>query len=105
MLLCITTLVAADLIEEEENGLCGELSCAPDNQWKVQQVTRKLRKDLVSSLQMLGNYQGLLIPPQSVVSVANRAAAKAMLSMSGTNIDNGYLECVNMKDLPFNCCM
>ncbi|CAM8890530.1 unnamed protein product [Rhodiola kirilowii] len=100
MLLCITTLVAADLIDEEENGSCGDSPC---NQWKDQQVIGKLRKDLVSSLQMLGDYHSLLIPPQSVVSAANRAAVKAMMSVSGSNLDSGHIECVNMKELPFNC--
>ncbi|CAM8893490.1 unnamed protein product [Rhodiola kirilowii] len=100
MLLCITTLVAADLIDEEENGSCGDSPC---NQWKDQQVIGKLRKDLVSSLQMLGDYHSLLIPPQSVVSAANRAAVKAMMFVSGSSLDSGHIECVNMKELPFNC--
>uniref|UniRef100_A0A7N0UBA8 Mediator of RNA polymerase II transcription subunit 33A n=1 Tax=Kalanchoe fedtschenkoi TaxID=63787 RepID=A0A7N0UBA8_KALFE len=103
VLLCITTLVAADLIEEEENASFAELNCSPNSQWKGQQVSGKLRKHLVSSLKMLGDYQGLLIPPQSIVSAANQAAAKAMMSVSGISLDSGYLECINMKDMPINC--
>ena len=92
MLFSITTLVIADLIDEEES--------VPNDKG----VPGKCRSDLVSSLQVLGDYQGLLTPPRSVVSAANQAAAKAMLFVSGINVGTAYFECINMKDMPVNCC-
>ncbi|CAN0856442.1 Mediator of RNA polymerase II transcription subunit 33A [Linum grandiflorum] len=83
--------VVAELIEEEENAA-------------MEVVAGKRRKDVVSSIQLLGEYQGLLSPPQSVVSLANQAAAKAMLVVSGINVGSCYLECVSMKDMPVSCC-
>lgn len=74
------------------------------SQWKEKQVAGKLRKDLVSSLQVLGDYEGLLAPPQSVISVANQAAAKAMMFISGLTVGSGYFECIGMTDVPMNCC-
>ncbi|KAK7308244.1 hypothetical protein VNO77_41846 [Canavalia gladiata] len=58
------------------------------------------RGELVTSLQLLGDYEDLLNPPQPVTWVANQAAAKAILFISG---HNGYLESVNVNDLPTNC--
>ncbi|XP_057956822.1 mediator of RNA polymerase II transcription subunit 33A [Malania oleifera] len=103
MLLSITILVVADLIEEEESALINETECGSTNCWKEKQVPGKRRIDLVSSLQILGDYQGLLIPPQSIISAANQAAAKAMMFVSGVNVGNGYFECVGMKDMPIDC--
>ncbi|KAL5541686.1 hypothetical protein UlMin_009396 [Ulmus minor] len=103
MLLCITTLVVADLIEEEESAPLDEAECGSTNHWKENEVPGKRRNDLVSSLQMLGDYQGLLAPPQSVVSVANQAAAKAMLFISGIGPGNAYFDCINVQDMPINC--
>lgn len=104
MLLCITTLVVSDLIEEEEIAPTNETEYGSVNCWKEKEVPGKRRYDLVSSLQMLGDYQGLLTPPQSVVSAANQAAAKAMLILSGVSIGSAYFECISMKDMPINFC-
>lgn len=104
MLLCITTLVVADLIEEEESALIDGTECGSTNHWKEKEVPGKRRNDLVSSLQMLGDYQGLLTPPPSVVSAANQAAAKAMLFISGIGAGNAYFECLSVEDMPINCC-
>ncbi|KAK6930048.1 hypothetical protein RJ641_004142 [Dillenia turbinata] len=103
ILLSITTLVVADLIEEEENGLVDDTENHSNNHWKERQDLGTRRKDLVSSLQLLGDYQALLTPPQSVVSVANQAAAKAMMFVSGINVGSGYFECIGMKDIPADC--
>lgn len=73
MLLSITTLVVANLITEDEEHT-SELECNSTNHWKEKRTPGKRRNDLVSSLQILGEYHGLLSPPQSVVSVANQAA-------------------------------
>jgi len=95
--------VVADLIDEEENPI-DEPECGSTNHWKEQQNPGERRKDLVSSLQILGNYHSLVTPPQSVVSAANLAAAKAMMFVSGIDAPNGYFECINVKDLPIHCC-
>ncbi|XP_022722791.1 mediator of RNA polymerase II transcription subunit 33A isoform X2 [Durio zibethinus] len=107
MLLSIIILVAADLIEEEEEeeeeGAFDETEYGFTNHWKEKNFARNRRENLVSSLQVLGDYQGLLAPPQYVVSVANQAAARAMLFVSGINVGSTYFECINMKDMPINC--
>ncbi|XVE81519.1 hypothetical protein DITRI_Ditri15bG0071000 [Diplodiscus trichospermus] len=104
MLLSIIILVVADLIEEKEEGASvEETEYGSTNHWKEKKIPRKCHDDLVSSLQVLGDYQGLLAPPQSVVSAANHAAARAMLFVSGLNVGSAYFECINMKDMPINC--
>ncbi|KAK6913868.1 hypothetical protein RJ641_021189 [Dillenia turbinata] len=103
ILLSITTLVVADLIEEEESGLVDDTENYSNNHWKEKQDLGTRRKDLVSSLQVLGDYQALLTPPLSVISAANQAAAKAMMFLSGIDMDSGYFECISMKDIPANC--
>ncbi|EOA32401.1 hypothetical protein CARUB_v10015673mg [Capsella rubella] len=83
MSLCIVPLVVANLIEE---GI-------------YVSVTEKLQDDLVTSLQVLGDFPGLLAPPKCVVSAANKAATKAILFLAGANIS----DVINMKDMPMNC--
>lgn len=104
MLLCITTLVVANLIEEEEIEPTNEVECDSINGWKEKDLPGNRRYDLVSSLQVLGDYQGLLTPPESVVSAANQAAAKAMLILSGVNVGSAYFECISIKEMPINFC-
>lgn len=104
MLLSITPLVIADLIEEEESALNEAVACRSPNHVRENTAEGNRRNDLVSSLQMLADFQGLLTPPQSIVSAANQAAAKAMLFLSGINIGSSYFECVSVKDMPINCC-
>ncbi|VVA98558.1 unnamed protein product [Arabis nemorensis] len=87
MSLCIVPLVVANLIEEEE----------------IAFVMEKLRNDLITSLQVLGEFPGLLAPPQCVVSAANKAATKAILFLSGGNIGKACSDVINMKDMPINC--
>ncbi|KAK3016179.1 hypothetical protein RJ639_007019 [Escallonia herrerae] len=102
MLLSVTTLVVANLVEENESARTEETECISGNQFK-EHVPGNRRRDLVSSLQSLGDYQSLLPPPQSVISAANQAAAKAMMFTSGMNIGSAYFECISMKDMPINC--
>ncbi|KAL6971432.1 hypothetical protein U1Q18_031108 [Sarracenia purpurea var. burkii] len=104
MLLTIATLVVGDLIEEEESAPTDEIECTDNIHYKEKQFHGKLRKDLVSSLQSLGDYKGLLTPPQSVISAADQAAAKATMFISGINVGSAYFECISMKDMPINCC-
>uniref|UniRef100_A0A6N2MAC1 Mediator of RNA polymerase II transcription subunit 33A n=1 Tax=Salix viminalis TaxID=40686 RepID=A0A6N2MAC1_SALVM len=84
MLLSITTLVVTNLIEEEESAWIDETQQSPVNQRKEKQG--KCQKGLITSLQLLGDYEGLLTPPQSVSSVANQAAAKATMFISGLTV-------------------
>lgn len=104
MLLSIIALVVADLIEEEESAPIDETECGSTNHWKEKDVPGMRRINLVSSLQMLGDYHGLLTPPQSVTSAANQAAAKAMFFVSGIGVGSAYFECINVKDMPINFC-
>lgn len=103
MLLSITTLVVADLIEEEEGASINEVECGIEVHGK-KPVPGNRRKDLVSCLQNLGDYQILLKPPHSAISAANQAAAKAMMFVSGINVSSTYFECISMTDVPINCC-
>ncbi|XP_021279596.1 mediator of RNA polymerase II transcription subunit 33B [Herrania umbratica] len=103
MLLSITPLVVANIVEEEESELIDESDCSPTNQTKEKQAPGRCRKGLISSLQMLSDYEALLTPPQSVRSVANQAAAKAIMFISGVTVGNGYYECMSINDMPMNC--
>ncbi|KAG2317318.1 hypothetical protein Bca52824_020440 [Brassica carinata] len=88
MSLCIVPLVVANLIEEGE----------------YEFVMKKLRHDLVTSLQALGEFPALLAPPQCVVSAANKAATKAIMVLSGGDVGKSCSDVINMKDMPINCC-
>ena len=61
------------------------------------------RHELVSSLQQLGEYAGLLTPPSPFSSIANQAAIKAIMYLSGLNINTGYFDAVSLGDVPINC--
>lgn len=100
LLLCITVLVIADLIEEEESTTVDETEYGASNHWKEKKAPGMCRNELISSLQMLGEYQSLLTPPQAVISACNQAAAKAMMFVSGISVSSAYFESINMKDMP-----
>lgn len=105
LLLSITTLAIADIIEEEEVAIIDEKEYNnTNNQWTEKQVVGKRRMDLISSLKNLGDYEALLTPPQSVISAANQAAAKAMMFVSGLSVGSGYFDCISKNDMPLNCC-
>lgn len=67
------------------------------------QVLGNCRKSLVASLQLLGDFEGLLTPPPSVISIANQAAAKAILVASGISVGSGFLDGVTLNDMPNTC--
>lgn len=101
VLLSITPLVVADLVEEEESAGIDKL----ENGMGIKhQVPGKKRMDLIFSLQNLNDYQSLLTPPQSVIPAANQAATKAMMFISGINVGSAYFECISAMDMPMNCC-
>ncbi|XP_075641479.1 mediator of RNA polymerase II transcription subunit 33B [Castanea sativa] len=103
MLLSVTTLAVANIIEEEECELIDESEHSPTNQRIEKQPQGKRCKELVTSLQLLSDYDGLLTPPQYAVSVANQAAAKAIMFISNLSVNNGHYECVSVTDMPMNC--
>ncbi|PSR94800.1 Mediator of RNA polymerase II transcription subunit 33A like [Actinidia chinensis var. chinensis] len=103
MLLSITPLAILNIIEEEEISLVNEAECSLTSQRKEKHVSENLRRDLVSSLQQLDDYEGLLTAPLPVIPVANQAAAKAMMFLSGVAVGNGYLDGVSLNDMPVNC--
>ncbi|KAH0978452.1 hypothetical protein GBA52_028171 [Prunus armeniaca] len=102
MLLSITTLAVTNIIEEEEAQLMEEIEGDRTNQRK-EQAPGKRREGLIMCLQRLGDYESLLTPPQSVCSVVNQAAAKAIMYRSGLTVSNGYYESVSVNDVPINC--
>ncbi|KAL8224874.1 hypothetical protein R6Q57_017431 [Mikania cordata] len=103
LLLCTTTLAVVNIIDEEENTLLDENDHKHMHQGNETQVLGNRRKSLVSSLRQLGDFEGLLIPPPSVTSIANQAAAKAILVVSGISIGSGYLDGVSLNDMPNTC--
>ncbi|XP_016647568.1 PREDICTED: mediator of RNA polymerase II transcription subunit 33A [Prunus mume] len=104
MLLSVTPLVVAGLIEEDESGQVDKKEHSFVSHWRKQKVTGKSRDDLVSSLQMLGNFIGLLAPPRSAVSAANQAAVKAMFFISGAKVESAYLDYISTKDISSDFC-
>ncbi|KAJ0699236.1 putative mediator of RNA polymerase II transcription subunit 33A/B [Helianthus annuus] len=103
LLLCTTTLAVGNIIDEEENTLLEENDHKQMHQGNEMQALGNCRKSLVSSLQQLGDFEGLLIPPSSVTSIANQAAAKAILVASGISVGSGYLDGVSLNDMPNTC--
>lgn len=104
MLLSMTTLAIACIIDEEEAFPLDEADHLSKYPRKEKQGLGKRKKDLITSLQQLGDYESLIAPPQSVCSVANQAAAKALMFISGLTSGNGFYECISMNDMPINCC-
>ncbi|XP_052207639.1 mediator of RNA polymerase II transcription subunit 33A-like [Diospyros lotus] len=102
MLLTIVTLVAADLVEEEESAPIDETSYNDSALCTEKPVPGTRRRDLASSLQSLGDYPSLLTPPQSVISIANQAAAKALMCTSGIDVA-AYFERVDTNDIQMDC--
>ncbi|KAK7378329.1 hypothetical protein VNO80_03768 [Phaseolus coccineus] len=101
MLLSITTLVVTYIIEEEEGQLIEEAEHSPTTSRGTEKpALGKCRGELITSLQLLGDYESLLTPPQPVLVEANQAAAKAILSVSGNPVGSGYLEYTSTNGLP-----
>ena len=98
MLLSIATLAVADIIEEADSR-CGETDLS--SHWKQKTATDDLRKELMLSLQALGDYESLLVPPPCIISAANQAASKAAMLVSGINSSSGYMESINESMLNY----
>ncbi|XP_042012940.1 mediator of RNA polymerase II transcription subunit 33B-like [Salvia splendens] len=103
MLLSIAILAVVNIIEEDENELNGEAEqCAVSQRKNIEQVGKR-RQDLISSLQRLDDFEGLLTAPPPVSSLANQAAAKAMFFLSGMSVGSGQLSGMSLNDIPLNC--
>lgn len=86
--------MVVDLIDERNSPIDETESDSNDQlKEKDKRNPRNLHKDFVSSLQMLGDFHDLLAPPQSIVSMANQAAAKAILFVSGISEENMSIKC------------
>ncbi|KZV50474.1 mediator of RNA polymerase II transcription subunit 33A [Dorcoceras hygrometricum] len=104
MLLSVVVLVVVHIIEEEEITLIREAERSTINQRQDILSVGKRRQDLVSSLQRLNDFEGLLTPPPLVSSLANQAAVKAMMFVSGLPVGSGYIEGMSLNDFPINIC-
>ncbi|KAL8151423.1 hypothetical protein V2J09_021231 [Rumex salicifolius] len=98
LLLSITILSVANVVEEEEASK--EPECFSGTVDKP--VVGRRRSELISSLQILGDHQGLLTPPVSIIPAVNQAAAKAMVFLSGISNGSGYLDCASIDEMPVN---
>ncbi|KAH9309638.1 hypothetical protein KI387_037549, partial [Taxus chinensis] len=86
MLLSITPVAAAMIIEEEERTFQSAGNSETLNEHDKERKGLGIKSAaLVSSLEILGQFDGLLAPPQSVVSAANQAFAKAAGFVSSLN--------------------
>ncbi|KAH1070118.1 hypothetical protein AAZX31_03G133200 [Glycine max] len=103
MLLSITTLVVTNIIEEEEGQLIEEPEHSPTNQGKNKLALGKCHGELITSLQLLGDYESLLTPPQLVLVEANQAAAKAIVFLSGNPVGSGCFKYMSTNDMPMKC--
>jgi hypothetical protein len=100
MLLSISTPAVASIIEEADS-FYNETKLS--SHVKENEVDGNLRKELMLSLQMLGDYESLLVPPPCITPAADQAATKAAMFISGLNISNGYVENVNRMNYCMNC--
>lgn len=94
-MLSITPLAITNIIKEEENA-----SSTSDQRTEA---TGKHRQALVSSLQQLHDYEGLLTPPLPAIPLANQAALKAMMFLSGISEGSEYFDGLRLNDMPVNC--
>nr|XP_010921239.1 mediator of RNA polymerase II transcription subunit 33A isoform X2 [Elaeis guineensis] len=100
MLLSIVPLAIVSLVKEEyempslmNNGMTR--SCMKETEGN-NFASRK--HGLISSLQVLGQFSGLLSPPPSVVNAANSAASKAATFISNLKTGSGNLGVPNRND-------
>ncbi|KAK4482257.1 hypothetical protein RD792_009408 [Penstemon davidsonii] len=103
MLLSIATLAVVNIVEEEENKLIIEAERNPMSQRKDIESKGNRRQDLVLSLQQLNDFEGLLTPPPPVSALANQAAAKAIMFLSGVTVVSGHLDGMSLNEMPLNC--
>ncbi|KZV43100.1 mediator of RNA polymerase II transcription subunit 33A [Dorcoceras hygrometricum] len=103
MLLSVVVLAVVHIVKEDEVILVSGTQQSSNNQRKDVLRVGKYHKDLVSSLQRLDDFEGLLSPPPLVTSLANQAAAKALIFLSGLTVGSAQLDCITLADIPLNC--
>ncbi|CAA0828130.1 Mediator of RNA polymerase II transcription subunit 33A [Striga hermonthica] len=103
LLLSILPLSIVNIIDEEEIMLSSKGEKNSTSQRKHNEFVGKRREHLVCSLKLLGDFEELLTPPSCINSLANQAAMKAMMFLSGVSIDNEHLNEMMLNDVPNNC--
>ncbi|PKA61809.1 Mediator of RNA polymerase II transcription subunit 33A [Apostasia shenzhenica] len=94
MLLSIVPLAIVSIVKELDP------ACARSNYGEGMDANKPIsrRFELVSSLQVLQQYTGLLLPPPSVVNAANNAASKAATFIANFRNGSGSLGATSQKD-------
>ncbi|GER24801.1 mediator of RNA polymerase II transcription subunit [Striga asiatica] len=103
LLLSISPLFIVNIIKEEEITLSSNGEKSSTSQRKCNESVGKRREHLVSSLKLLGDFEELLTPPSRINTLANQAAMKAMMFLSGVSTDNEHLNEMMLNDVPNNC--
>ncbi|KAF6172668.1 hypothetical protein GIB67_041991 [Kingdonia uniflora] len=86
ILLSITPLAIVHIVENEEDYVSGKIGAGSESKMG-EMISSSQKNGLISSLQALGQFSGLLYPPASLVVTANNAAAKAANFVA--NLKNG----------------
>ncbi|XP_073292189.1 mediator of RNA polymerase II transcription subunit 33A-like isoform X1 [Primulina huaijiensis] len=102
MLLSVVVLAVVHIVKEDEVILVTETQQSSYNKKKDVPPVGKYHQDLVSSLQRLDDFEGLLCPPPLISSLANQAAAKALVFLSGLTVGSANIDCINLNDIPLN---
>ncbi|KAJ8748364.1 hypothetical protein K2173_003001 [Erythroxylum novogranatense] len=102
MLLSITT-IAIGYIIDEESAMVDKTKCNSAGQTNEKHDQENCQKGLITALQLLGDFEDLLTPPQAVRLLANQAAAKATVSLSGLPVHDSYYQNSSLDDIPVHC--
>lgn len=122
MLLCIVPLTSALVIEEEErqsmhSTSISESGCIGASDDKERKIFGNCRAAFISSLQILGQFEGLLSAHQLVAAAAHQAAATAVayvaeynggsVSMEGLSASDGNsgIRTANLRHLIVEACI
>jgi len=92
MLLSIVPLAIVALVKEENDTTT--YSSTTSHHCMEQNTFFSRRRGLIFSLQVLGQFSGLLLPPSLVVKAANDAASKAAAYISKFSTRGGSLSTV-----------
>lgn len=115
VLLSIVPLAIACILEDEiKLSSCSLQGATPScfvetgcESRMVEKICASKKLGLISSLQLLGNFSGLLCPPASVTNAANRAAKRAASFVSSSAIEGlpGGIPVGNMRHLIVEACI
>jgi hypothetical protein len=100
VLLSIVPLVSALIIDEEEKQLSdvSEIRCIGSTNENAGTGIGHRRAAFISSLKILGQFEGLLSPPQHVSTAAYQAAVLAAATVAGYNNGNMSFEGLTAGD-------